>query len=121
VCGRFTSSQRREAIGERFEVAVPETYQERYNLAPQQPALIVRERDDVREAVMAKDRTRSSPNLTRSPNNRGEKGLARGYRGAPNLKKRLDKPKFMLFRFAAVFVRNTADVHAWRDRLEPDA
>jgi hypothetical protein len=29
VCGRFTSSQRREAIGERFEVAVPETYSER--------------------------------------------------------------------------------------------
>ncbi len=54
VCGRFTSSQRREAIGERFEVAVPETYQHRYNLAPQQQALIVRERDDEREAVMAK-------------------------------------------------------------------
>jgi putative SOS response-associated peptidase YedK len=54
MCGRFTSSQRREAIGERFEVAVPETYQERYNLAPQQRALIVRERDDAREAVMAK-------------------------------------------------------------------
>jgi putative SOS response-associated peptidase YedK len=54
VCGRFTSSQRREAIGERFEVAVPEPYQERYNLAPAQRALIVRERDDVREAVMAK-------------------------------------------------------------------
>jgi putative SOS response-associated peptidase YedK len=54
VCGRFTSSQRREAIGERFEVAVPETYQHRFNLAPQQRALIVRERDDVREAVMAK-------------------------------------------------------------------
>jgi putative SOS response-associated peptidase YedK len=54
VCGRFTSSQRREAIGERFEVAVPETYQERYNLAPQQRTLIIRERDDAREAVMAK-------------------------------------------------------------------
>jgi putative SOS response-associated peptidase YedK len=53
VCGRFTSSQRREAIGERFEVAVPEAYQHRFNLAPQQRALIVRERDDVREAVMA--------------------------------------------------------------------
>jgi putative SOS response-associated peptidase YedK len=37
-----------------FEVAVPETYQHRVNLAPQQRALIVRERDDVREAVMAK-------------------------------------------------------------------
>jgi len=54
VCGRFTSSQRREAIGERFEVAVPETYQERFNLAPAQRALIIRERDDAREAVMAK-------------------------------------------------------------------
>lgn len=54
MCGRFTSSRRREAIGERFEVAVPETYQHRFNLAPQQRALIVRERDDVREAVMAK-------------------------------------------------------------------
>ncbi len=54
VCGRFTSSQRREAIGERFEVAVPETYRERYNLAPQQRTLIIRKRDDVPEAVMAK-------------------------------------------------------------------
>jgi putative SOS response-associated peptidase YedK len=54
MCGRFTSSQRREAIGERFEVAVPETYQHRFNLAPQQRALIVRERDTEREAVMAK-------------------------------------------------------------------
>ena len=42
MCGRFTSSQRREAIAERFEVAVPESYQERYNLAPAQRALIVR-------------------------------------------------------------------------------
>ncbi len=54
MCGRFTSSQRREAIGERFEIAVPEEYPHRFNLAPQQPTLIVRERDDVREAVMAK-------------------------------------------------------------------
>jgi hypothetical protein len=54
VCGRFTSSQRREAVGERFQVAVPETYQERFNLAPQQRALIVLERDNGREAVMAK-------------------------------------------------------------------
>jgi putative SOS response-associated peptidase YedK len=48
VCGRFTSSQRREAIGERFEVAVPDAYEERYNLAPQQRALIVRKRDNRR-------------------------------------------------------------------------
>jgi putative SOS response-associated peptidase YedK len=54
VCGRFTSSQRREAIGERFEVAVPKTYAHRFNLAPQQQALIVRERDNGREAATAK-------------------------------------------------------------------
>jgi putative SOS response-associated peptidase YedK len=54
VCGRFTSSQQREAIGERFKVAVPESYQERFNLAPQQRALIVRERDDVRGALLVK-------------------------------------------------------------------
>jgi hypothetical protein len=29
-------------MGERFEVAVPDTYQERFNLAPTQRALIVR-------------------------------------------------------------------------------
>jgi hypothetical protein len=34
--GRFTSSQRREVIGERFQAAVPETHRERYNLAPAQ-------------------------------------------------------------------------------------
>ena len=54
MCGRFTSSQRSEAIGERFEVAVPEAYQHRFNLAPQQRTLIVRERDGERVAVMAK-------------------------------------------------------------------
>jgi putative SOS response-associated peptidase YedK len=54
MCGRFTSSQRPEAIAERFEVGVPESYKERYNLAPAQRALIIRERDDSHEAVMAK-------------------------------------------------------------------
>jgi putative SOS response-associated peptidase YedK len=54
MCGRFTSSQRREAIGERFEVTPPDTYSERFNLAPQQRALIVRAHDDGREALMAK-------------------------------------------------------------------
>jgi len=33
-----------------FEVAVPEGYSERFNLAPTQNALIVRERDGEREA-----------------------------------------------------------------------
>ena len=54
MCGRFTSSQRREAIGERFEVAVPESYTHRFNLAPAQRVLVIRQRDDGREAVMAK-------------------------------------------------------------------
>ncbi len=53
MCGRFTSSRRREAIGERFEVAVPEAYAHRFNLAPQQRALIIRENDHGRDAVMA--------------------------------------------------------------------
>jgi len=54
VCGRFTSSQRRDQIAERFEVAVPDEYRERYNLAPAQRALIVRCRDDEREAVLVR-------------------------------------------------------------------
>jgi hypothetical protein len=37
-------------MGERFEVAVPETYQHRFNLAPQQRTLIVRDRDGERAA-----------------------------------------------------------------------
>ena len=41
-------------MAERFQVAVPETYSERYNLAPSQRALIVRNRDNSREAVMAR-------------------------------------------------------------------
>jgi putative SOS response-associated peptidase YedK len=54
MCGRFTSSRRREVVAERFQVAVPEGYSERYNLAPTQRALIVRERNEEREAVMAR-------------------------------------------------------------------
>ena len=54
MCGRYTSSQPRAAIAERFEVAVPEGYSERYNLAPTQRALIVRERESEREAVLAR-------------------------------------------------------------------
>ena len=54
MCGRYTSSRRREVIAERFQVTVPEAYEERYNLAPAQRALIVRERDGEREAVLAR-------------------------------------------------------------------
>lgn len=42
VCGRFTSSVRREALAERFGVAVPETVSERYNVAPGQLVLAIR-------------------------------------------------------------------------------
>jgi putative SOS response-associated peptidase YedK len=38
MCGRFTSSQRRETIEERFQVSGPEGYSERFNLAPTQDA-----------------------------------------------------------------------------------
>ena len=54
MCGRYTSSQPRAAIAERFQVAVPEGYSERYNMAPTQRALIVRERESEREAVIAR-------------------------------------------------------------------
>ncbi len=54
MCGRFTSSQPRAAIGERFQITVPDGYSERYNLAPSQRALIVREREGEPEAVMAR-------------------------------------------------------------------
>ncbi len=54
MCGRYTSSQRREAIAERFQVAIPEGYSERYNLAPTQKALIVRENGGERQAVLAR-------------------------------------------------------------------
>ena len=50
MCGRFTSSQRRGAIGERFQVAVPEGYRERYNLAPQKRALIIRD-DGIKKEI----------------------------------------------------------------------
>jgi putative SOS response-associated peptidase YedK len=48
MCGRFTSSQRRETIGERFQVAVPEGYQERFNLAPPEGADRPREGESAR-------------------------------------------------------------------------
>jgi putative SOS response-associated peptidase YedK len=54
MCGRFTSSQPRRTLAERFQVSVPEGYQERFNLAPTQKALIVRERESEREALMAR-------------------------------------------------------------------
>jgi putative SOS response-associated peptidase YedK len=41
-------------IAERFQVDVPESYSERYNVAPSQRALIVRDRELGREAVMAR-------------------------------------------------------------------
>jgi putative SOS response-associated peptidase YedK len=53
VCGRFTSSVRREALGERFEIAVPETVSERYNVAPAQRVLAIRRSEDgEREPVL---------------------------------------------------------------------
>jgi len=46
VCGRFTSSVRREALAERFQIALPETVSERYNVAPGQRVLALRRGED---------------------------------------------------------------------------
>jgi putative SOS response-associated peptidase YedK len=46
VCGRFTSSVRREAVAERFQIVVPETVSERYNVAPGQRVLGIRRSED---------------------------------------------------------------------------
>src|SRR5215831_15516949 len=51
VCGRFTSSQKREAIAERFGISAPESYSQRFNLAPTQRTLIVREQQHERQAA----------------------------------------------------------------------
>jgi putative SOS response-associated peptidase YedK len=53
MCGRYTSGQPRSAIAERFHVAVPDGHSERFNMAPTQRALIVRQREDDLESVMA--------------------------------------------------------------------
>jgi putative SOS response-associated peptidase YedK len=53
MCGRYTSSVPKAMLRERFEVEVPEDYEQRYNLAPGQRALAIRERnEDGREAGM---------------------------------------------------------------------
>jgi putative SOS response-associated peptidase YedK len=53
VCGRFTSSVRREALAERFQITIPETVSERYNVAPGQPVLAIRRSEDpAREPVL---------------------------------------------------------------------
>jgi putative SOS response-associated peptidase YedK len=53
VCGRFTSSVRREALAERLQITVPETVSERYNVAPGQRVLGIRRSEDpAREPVL---------------------------------------------------------------------
>jgi putative SOS response-associated peptidase YedK len=53
VCGRFTSSVRRDALAERFQITVPETVSERSNVAPGQRVLAVRGGEDLaREATL---------------------------------------------------------------------
>jgi putative SOS response-associated peptidase YedK len=43
MCGRFTSSQPRAAIAERFQITVPDGYSERYNVTyPARPDRSVR-------------------------------------------------------------------------------
>jgi putative SOS response-associated peptidase YedK len=47
MCGRFTSSVRREALAERFQVTVPEMVSECYNVAPGQRVLGIRRSEDL--------------------------------------------------------------------------
>jgi putative SOS response-associated peptidase YedK len=54
VCGRFTSSAGAETLRERFSVAMPEGYSERYNVAPGQRVAIVRPGADGRDAALAR-------------------------------------------------------------------
>jgi putative SOS response-associated peptidase YedK len=51
VCGRFTSSTRRDQLAERYEVSLPETVRERFNIAPTQQVLGVRSQEGEREAA----------------------------------------------------------------------
>jgi putative SOS response-associated peptidase YedK len=46
MCGRYTSSVPKGMLRERFEVELPDEYEQRYNLAPGQRALAVRERKE---------------------------------------------------------------------------
>ena len=53
MCGRFTSTSSGSTLAERFDVAVPNGYRERYNVAPTQRVAIVRLGQKGREAVLA--------------------------------------------------------------------
>jgi putative SOS response-associated peptidase YedK len=54
VCGRFTSTSSAGTLGERFAVALPDGYRERYNVAPGQRVAIVRSGERGREAALAR-------------------------------------------------------------------
>jgi putative SOS response-associated peptidase YedK len=54
VCGRFTSSASAETLRERFSVAIPEGYSERYNVAPGQWVAIVRRAEEAPEAALVR-------------------------------------------------------------------
>jgi putative SOS response-associated peptidase YedK len=54
VCGRFTSSSGSERLRERFSVAIPEGYRERYNVAPGQRIAIIRGAEGGREAALVR-------------------------------------------------------------------
>jgi putative SOS response-associated peptidase YedK len=54
VCGRFTNTAERSKIVERFQAPLPESFRQRYNVAPTQRVVAVRrtERDGAREAAL---------------------------------------------------------------------
>jgi putative SOS response-associated peptidase YedK len=54
VCGRFTNTAERAELAERFQAALPDSYRQRYNIAPAQRVVAVRrsETGGAREATL---------------------------------------------------------------------
>ena len=52
MCGRYTVAVDPQLLAERFNVALPEDVQPRYNVAPSQPVLAVTRRSDRRELCL---------------------------------------------------------------------
>jgi putative SOS response-associated peptidase YedK len=53
MCGRYSLAHTRQEIEDLFEVSIPAEYAPRYNIAPTQPVLIVRENPHTRNGLEA--------------------------------------------------------------------
>ena len=54
MCGRYTIAVDPQLLAERFNVALPDDIEPRYNVAPSQPVLTVTERSAGRELLVAR-------------------------------------------------------------------